>query len=467
MSEPATAITQLPYSRNTEALLKLVCELPLPVAFESNDQAQQPVDSDDQGNRYSIFCADPIAHYQLENSESSDCVFSKIKELHKAYLTTAEPLSRALLALPFQGGIAGYLGYPDIEEKAALAITECYFGAYLWAVVVDHHMATSKLVFHPNCGEQTRRQITGVMTGPALSAAKSLSAEDNSFRLRSEFTPHTTLRSYRQAYEKIEEYINRGDSYQVNLTQKFSATCEGDPLQAYIQLRKASPAPFSAYIRCPQSAVISLSPERFLLNRNGHIETKPIKGTVPRDASSEGADLAQVQQLINSEKDRAENLMIVDLLRNDLGRISVTGTVKVNKLFAVESFSNVHHLVSTVSSELLGTCDSIDMLAACYPGGSITGAPKLRAMEVIEEVESSKRGPYCGSVFYWASSGDFDSSIAIRTLQWHASSETPDSIHCWAGGGIVADSRCESEYQECFHKIQHLMSALESPSSLR
>ena len=157
--------------------------------------------------------------------------------------------------------------------------------------------------------------------------------------------------------------------------------------------------------------------------------------------------------------------MIVDLLRNDFGRVSKTGSIKATDLFALKTFSNVHHLVSTITGTLKDNYDSIDMLSACFPGGSITGAPKLRAMEIIEEVEGSARGPYCGSVFYWAASGDFDSNITIRTLQWQSASnsaEEVDTIQCWAGGGIVADSDCESEYQECFDKVQHLITTLES-----
>lgn len=467
MNAAARAIISLPYSKNTDALLRLVSKLPLPVVFESNGESIKALKNEDQSNRYTILCAAPAAHYQPTKPESKDCIFSKIRDLKANYLATQEPLSKALLALPFQGGIAGYLGYPDIKHQDALEITECFFGVYLWAVVVDHQLTVSSLVFHPNCPEQTRKEIAGLMTATEIPSSPANPKATKSFSLNSSFKALTTFKSYQQAYETIEKYILSGDSYQVNLTQKFSADCQGDPLEAYIQLKQTSPAPFSAYIHCHQSAIISLSPERFLLNRKGHIETKPIKGTVPRDVRSAAADQEKVKQLINSEKDRAENLMIVDLLRNDLGRISVTGSVKVNKLFAIESFSNVHHLVSTVSSQLALNNDAVDMLSACFPGGSITGAPKLRAMEVIEEVENSKRGPYCGSVFYWASSGDFDSSISIRTLQWkeQASEGQSDSIHCWAGGGIVADSQCESEYQECFDKIQNLMSALESGSA--
>ena len=192
--------------------------------------------------------------------------------------------------------------------------------------------------------------------------------------------------------------------------------------------------------------VLSFSPERFLQLRHGNILTQPIKGTRPRGASP-GSDLKLKDQLYNSSKDRAENLMIVDLLRNDLGRVAQPGSIKVPELFKVESYATVHHLVSHITGRLRHDEDALSLLRACFPGGSITGAPKIRAMEIIEELEPYRRGIYCGAIGHIGFNGDMDSSIVIRTLVRQG-----DKAHYWVGGGIVADSDADEEYQECMDK---------------
>ena len=220
-------------------------------------------------------------------------------------------------------------------------------------------------------------------------------------------------------------------------------------------MRNATQAPFSAYMNWQSGALLSLSPERFLSLRDNTVLTQPIKGTRPRSEDS-NTDAQLASALVESEKDRAENLMIVDLLRNDLGRVCKTGSVKANQLFALQSFSNVHHMVSSISGELAQGLGAFELLASCFPGGSITGAPKLRAMEIIEQLEQASRRAYCGSVFYLSANGNMDSSITIRTLLWQQ-----DHILCWAGGGIVADSECDAEYDECFDKINIIIKTLQ------
>jgi para-aminobenzoate synthetase component 1 len=219
-------------------------------------------------------------------------------------------------------------------------------------------------------------------------------------------------------------------------------------------------APLSAYIKLAQdSAVISLSPERFLSLHGHRVETAPVKGTRPRHQNPE-ADSAAVRELRASTKDRAENLMIVDLLRNDLGRSCVPGSIIVDRLFEVQSLATVHHLVSTISGELRADRSATELLRDSFPGGSITGAPKRRAMEIIAELEPDPRQVYCGSVLYISADGRMDSNIAIRTLLCDAG-----EIHCWAGGGIVADSDWEQEYQETWDKVGKFLAALESPGA--
>src|SRR5690606_18531048 len=237
-------------------------------------------------------------------------------------------------------------------------------------------------------------------------------------------------------------------------TQRFSAPCAADPLTAYQQLRQVCPTPFAAYLESPAHAVLSLSPERFIRVAEGQVATRPIKGTRPRGDTPE-QDRALALELHSSPKDRAENLMIVDLLRNDLGRACVFGSVQVPELFSVESYPNVHHLVSSITGTLAPGQDALSLLAGAFPGGSITGAPKIRAMQIIEELEPVRRSLYCGSIGYIGCEGQMDMNIAIRSLV-----HQDDRLYCWGGGGIVADSDGEAEYQESLTKVRVLMESL-------
>jgi len=280
------------------------------------------------------------------------------------------------------------------------------------------------------------------------------SKEIESFRLSEQWKSNYSKEEYKQSFNKIQEYILSGDCYQVNLAQRFQAVYQGNEYQAYLALLAENKAPFAAFIRLPKQVIISVSPERFLLLNGNQVQTKPIKGTMPRSQNTE-QDIANKQQLLNSEKDQAENLMIVDLLRNDIGRVCKPGSVSVPSLFNIESFPAVHHLVSTVIGKVDNQYACEDLLRACFPGGSITGAPKIRSMEIIHELEKYQREIYCGSIAYVNGNGDMDSSITIRTLVCHQ-----NQIYCWAGGGIVADSNAESEYQECFDKVSKILPIL-------
>jgi para-aminobenzoate synthetase component 1 len=269
----------------------------------------------------------------------------------------------------------------------------------------------------------------------------------------------TTLnkKEYQQQLERIQEHILSGDVYQINFAQRFQCDTKNAPWDIYLQLRANNPAPFSAFICAEDHAILSLSPERFLqIDREGHVETKPIKGTRPR-SSDPIEDKRLAQELANSIKDRAENVMIVDLLRNDLSKNCIPGTVKVPQLFTIESYPAVHHLVSTVTGQLRPDRHALDCLRDCFPGGSITGAPKIRAMQIIEALESHRRGIYCGSIGYVSHCGNLQTNIAIRTLM-HQNNQ----LTFWAGGGIVADSQTDHEYQECFDKIHLFLKTFEA-----
>lgn len=260
---------------------------------------------------------------------------------------------------------------------------------------------------------------------------------------------------YVQAVEKILAYLKAGDCYQVNLTQRFTAETSEDPRAIYQRLCRISPAPYSCYLDCGDFQILSASPELFLkADADGTLTTKPIKGTRPRGRTTE-EDQKLKKELAASEKDRAELLMITDLLRNDLGKIAIPGSVRVPKLREVESFSNVHHLVSTVTAKRRSDKDIIDVLTAMLPGGSITGAPKIRSMEIIRELEPVNRGVYTGAIGWIGPNNTACFNVAIRTMV------IQNKIAYFnAGGGIVIDSDPEAEYEECFTKASGMIRVL-------
>jgi para-aminobenzoate synthetase component 1 len=259
---------------------------------------------------------------------------------------------------------------------------------------------------------------------------------------------------YVSAVRRAKEYIAAGDIYQVNLSQRLSAPLATTPLDLYRRLQASNPSPFAAYFETPDGAVVSCSPERFLQVRGREVETRPIKGTRPRGATPE-EDARLAAELQASEKDQAENVMIVDLERNDIGRVCEFGSVHVPDLFALESYATVHHLVSTVRGTLRPDCTALDCLRACFPGGSITGAPKVRSMEIIEEIEPTRRGVYTGVIGYLCFSGDMDVNIVIRTAIVKSG-----TAYFQVGGAIVADSDPEAEYQETLDKGRAMGAAL-------
>ncbi|MDD5229362.1 MAG: aminodeoxychorismate synthase component I, partial [Methylococcales bacterium] len=316
-------------------------------------------------------------------------------------------------------------------------------GIYDWAIIVDHETEKNYLLTYDETKfDEILHYLSGLQT-----------TNDNMlFSVTSEIKANFSQDGYAQAFQKIKHYLKEGDCYQVNLTQRFAASCEGDTWQAYEALREINAAPFSAYLNFPDVKILSSSPERFLKLTGQIVETKPIKGTRPRKSDVLEND-AQILDLKTSPKDRAENVMIVDLLRNDISK--VCHKVRVPKLFEIESYSTVHHLVSTVTGELAANHHALDLLQHCFPGGSITGAPKIRAMEIIEELEPNRRGVYCGAIGYISFNGNMDTNIAIRTLV-----QSHDTIRFWAGGGIVNDSKVEDEYQESFDKAAAMFQVL-------
>lgn len=363
-------------------------------------------------------------------------------------------------ALPFCGGLIGYLAYDLAREYLPLPdraiddidVPTLQFGFYPWALVQDHARQASWLVFHPACPPALQQAACACLAEPVAAAqppAPTATAGVTQSNLDEA--------GYRAAFARIQAYIQAGDCYQINFAQRFSLPAPGPALALYDALRAAMPSPFCAYLPILGSTdtVMSFSPERFLqCDAQGQVSTQPIKGTAPRDPDPV-RDRAHAERLQHDPKNRAENVMIVDLLRNDLGRVCATGSVQVAQLCELQSFANVHHLVSTITGQLRPACNGADLLRACFPGGSITGAPKIRAMQIIEELEPHRRSVYCGALACFSADGRLDSNILIRTVLHHR-----DTLYCWGGGGIVSDSAADSEYRESQLKVQVLLDTL-------
>ncbi|MEJ6657108.1 MAG: aminodeoxychorismate synthase component I [Pseudomonas sp.] len=437
-------ITELPWQAD-----------PLPGLFAFRDMGNpvllDSAASGDPLGRYSILSAAPL---QLVTPQDGEIGVQTIARLRHALQQLGPASWPDDLQLPFGAGALGFISYDfgrSLEQmpahaRADISLPALQMGIYTWSLVSDNQLRRRWLVCHPIVDKNHQAELLARLTSPA--------PEPDAFTLRSPFTAEQSRPAYLQAFARIQDYIQAGDCYQVNLAQRFSAPCQGDPLTAYQRLREACPTPFAGYLESAEHALLCLSPERFLKVHDAQVETRPIKGTRPRGHTPE-EDLALATELQHSLKDRAENLMIVDLLRNDLGRACRFGSVKVPELFSIESYPNVHHLVSSITGQLAADQDALSLLAGAFPGGSITGAPKIRAMQIIEELEPVRRSLYCGSIGYIGCEGQMDLNIAIRSLV-----HQDDRLYCWGGGGIVADSEGEAEYQESLTKVRVLMESL-------
>lgn len=279
----------------------------------------------------------------------------------------------------------------------------------------------------------------------------------NIFELKTTIQPRWSKKQYLDAFYKIQEYIKAGDCYQINLTQEFKAKFSGSLLNKAKDLWKLTNAPYAGYLKLDDFELLSCSPELFIeFNQNKQIKTRPIKGTMPRYENIE-KDFISKQTLKNSQKDQAENVMIVDLLRNDLSIYANTGSVKTTKLFEIESFNQVHHMVSEIVATLKDDINPMQMLLSALPGGSITGAPKIRAMQIIEELEEEARGAYCGTLGYFNFDGTGRWNILIRSFQQYQ-----NQLSLWAGGGITIASNAEAEYQESLDKVSAMLNLMNS-----
>ncbi|WP_336666933.1 aminodeoxychorismate synthase component 1 [Enterobacter mori] len=399
-------------------------------------------------SRFDIVVADPVKTLTTDDLSLTDDPLVQLQQAINALGLSATPNPD----LPFQGGALGLFGYdlgrrfetlPDIAQDD-IPLPDMAVGLYDWALIVDHHRQVVSLLSHADVNARLAW----------LNAQEPVTPVD--FQLTSGWRANMTEKAYAEKFARVQAYLQSGDCYQVNLAQRFQATYQGDEWQAFTRLNASNRAPFSAFVRLERGAILSLSPERFIHLANGTIQTRPIKGTLPRLADP-AADRQQADKLAASPKDRAENLMIVDLMRNDIGRVAVPGSVRVPELFVVEPFPAVHHLVSTITAQLPASRTACDLLRAAFPGGSITGAPKVRAMEIIDELEPHRRNAWCGSIGYVSLCGTMDTSITIRTL-----TACDGNLYCSAGGGIVADSQVDAEYQETFDKVNRILQQLET-----
>jgi para-aminobenzoate synthetase component 1 len=438
MSWPRTH--KLSYSQAIGPLADYIAQLPFALYLKgSGSQANS--------GRYSMLCAQPYMRFELQQGrlqvthndgklqQHHGCPFAALKSYLPAPVASDTPLS---------GGLMGYWGYElgsTIEPSVPyhfddITMPDMLLGLYDWVIVIDEQEKTAELIqqgLHPQAEQVWQRNLQ------TFSRDK-LFSESKDFAFTGKIASNMSYAQYQRAFNQIKHHLQQGDCYQVNLAQRFCAPFSGSYWGLFCEMNRRNPAPFSAYMRLPNSAIISCSPERFLSYRDGEVQTKPIKGTLPR-----ARDPVELQ---NSEKDRSENLMIVDLMRNDIGKVCKPGSVQVPKLFDIETYTSVHHMVSTVTGELGDHLSALDLLQACFPGGSITGAPKVSAMQKIAALEPHARHIYCGSLGYIDYAGNMDTSIAIRT-----GVATQDNFYFWAGGGIVMDSACKSEYQECFDKV--------------
>jgi para-aminobenzoate synthetase component 1 len=444
------------------------------------DSAQR----DPRLGRYSFIAADPFAWISargrtiLLNGEAPRPPCPDPFAYLQSYLKQFS--QEAIEGLPpFQGGAAGLFGYdlchhlerlprPNIDE---FKVPDLGVGVYDWSVAFDHVAGRAWLIStgFPEIDSGRRRRRAErrlddvkkrLRLGPARlearpTAAVPIEAENWAVPGVDGLTSNFSRAKYLRTVQRAIDYIHAGDCFQVNIAQRLLYPAKLTPLELYLRLRRCNPATFAAYLDLGDFVIASASPERFVRVKQGEVETRPIKGTRPRVADP-AEDARLVGELLASPKDRSENIMIVDLLRNDLGRVCRYGSVHVAALCRLESYQFVHHLVSEVRGKLRPGLGPIDLLRASFPGGSVTGAPKIRAMEIIAELEPTARGAYCGSLGYLGFDGTMDTNILIRTF-----THGGGWIQFPVGGGIVADSCPEREYEETWHKAEGLLRALQ------
>ena len=439
-------IFTLPYFKDTSIWFEKFSNTHKPVFIDSCFQDDKLLNN---FNRYDFVCWDPfIEIIQKENRTlikkdgisflSDESFVETIDVIYSGLLDTYGNNSD----LPFTGGLVGYLSYEFGQKSTKDTVLPCAVAnAYKNTIIVDHLQKKTQLISFND--KKSAKDLY----------EECLSSHDESdyeFYITESAINKKSFEDYKNNFNRIQQYITNGDVYQVNLATKFLTNYFGDPWIFYKKFREINKSPYMAYFKFEDYSIISGSPEQFISVTGSTITSRPIKGTMPRGDNLQ-SDLINYKKLSTSEKDKAENLMIVDLIRNDLGKNCETGSVKVKKLFSIESYPNVHHLVSTIEGQLKDNISPWMAFCNSFPGGSITGAPKKRSVEIIEELENFSREVYCGSIFYLSFNKTFNSNIAIRSLVAH-----DGKLEYFSGGGITKSSSLESEYNEIMNKAANI-----------
>lgn len=467
---------ELPYINSVDTFAR-VADQPWSIFLDSGSNANNTRSS--KHADYDVLAIKPSSTFVFHTDSLTFCKGGVEKTLY------GDPLTILQAAIPsvsskqvkqidcaYLPGALGYFSYDlarQYENLPSIAqddenLPEMAVGIYSVVLVVDHSLRKTQIVYLGDSAEVmsiVEEWQDLVEIDIEFGEFDSECTDDYMFEntdvglISGLLEENLNVLEYQKAFNTVRKYTIAGDCYQVNLTKRFSTQVTGNSWPTYQFLRCVSPAPYGAYLNLPFAQILSNSPESFIQCRDRQIVTSPIKGTLARDHAYPDNDQLIAKALKNSPKDRAENVMIVDLMRNDLSKSCKLGSVKVPQLFAVHSFANVHHLISTVTGKLKRRLHALDLLRSCFPGGSITGAPKIRAMEIIEELEPNRRGLYCGCIGYVGVDGSLETNIAIRTIV------IKDGVARFsAGGGLVIDSDVNAEYQELLDKASMMTKAL-------
>ena len=443
-------IFDLPYQENSSIWFDKFASSRTPIFLDSCFQANNHLND---FNRYDLICWDPFIEIIQKGFKTliikdgtsflSDESFAEIVDvIYSGLLDSYENNS----LLPFTGGLIGYLSY-EFGQKSTkdTVLPHARANAYKNTILVDHLEKKTYFISFD------KKRDAELIYDQCLNHQKEIIDE---FVITEPIVNIESFEDYKRKFNKIQQYIIDGDVYQVNLATKFSTKYSGDPWVFYKKFREINKSPYMAYLKFEDYAIISGSPEQFISVNGSTITSRPIKGTMPRGDDPK-TDCDNYEKLSSSEKDKAENLMIVDLIRNDLGKNCDTGSVNVKKLFTIESYPNVHHLVSSIEGQLKKEISPWTAFCDSFPGGSITGAPKKRSIEIIGELESFSREVYCGSIFYLSFNKTLNSNIAIRSLIAY-----DEKLEYFSGGGITKSSTVKSEYNEIFNKAANIEKAI-------
>jgi para-aminobenzoate synthetase component I len=438
---------ELIYYSDSSIYFEKIKHLEWPVFLDSCYQKDKP---QSKFARFDIITANPFV--KIRSNKGVTHVLDKDgdHQYKKSSLDILDNLmakySKPSNNIPFVGGAIGYCSYElNLKTKKNNIIDAMVMGIYDWALIVDHLNKKSYMV-----SMMIDSQTKFIWPDLIQIFNKEIDSKFKEFKIKNTVRNNLSFQEYKNKFNKVMNYINAGDCYQINLSKQFDVETQGDSWSLYKKFRDVNKSPFMAYLLYDEFEILCGSPERFIKSEGGKVTTRPIKGTRAR-GKDKAIDKKNANELLNSIKDQSENLMIVDLLRNDLSINCEIGSVKVDELFTIESYPNVHHLVSTISGNLKNGSSNIKLFSDSFPGGSITGAPKIRATEIIDELEDHIRGLYCGSICYFSFHGSMDSNVAIRSMV-HINKK----LYFYSGGGLTVASNVEDEYQEIEDKAENI-----------